>query len=364
MLTTTTTTTTGAARRNAPASVPADVRDLLAAYQLQLDSILTGSNPKLLKGADRAHSVILHHLPERALARAINPATVATTAPRGYVPALRELAERVGMLGRALAHNGCAFAGACAAACLASSGHGGLSVDVTACRGRRTLASIAEPETYARAVLYAIARDYRRAVDAGVPLAVRLRGTDETPWHVRRFAVTVADAVAIRRRYGLHVDHGDAVTMADALATARADGSAVLYDYSKAPVGGPLGLIAQRAAGWHVTASFAADRATACADAIAAAAAGFAVAVPIALPKGAPLPSRVLISAAGQTAALRVVDGDTSDHRFADGVGGVAIVLREKIARGADRSIADRFVLPAAPIVRLADGAVQWLTDR
>ena len=359
---TTTTTTTGAARRNAPANLPADVRELLAAYQLGLDSILTGSNPKLLKGADRAHSVILHHLPERALARAINPGTIGSTAPRGFVPTLRELAERVGMIGSALTHNGCAFATAgCSAACLASSGHGGLSVDVTACRGRRTLASIAEPDAYARAVLYAIARDYRRAVDAGVPLAVRLRGTDETPWHVRRFAVTIADAVAIRRRYGLTVDHGDAVTIADALATARADGSAVLYDYSKAPLDGPLGLRAQRAAGWHVTASFAADRATACADAIAASAAGFAVAVPIALPKGAPLPSRMLITANGQTAALRVVDGDATDHRFADGVAGVAIVLREKIARGADRSIADRFVLPAAPIVRLADGAVQWL---
>jgi hypothetical protein len=362
---TTTTTTTGAARRNAPANLPADVRELLAAYQLGLETILTGSNPKLLKGADRAHSVILHHLPERALARAINPGTIGSTAPRGFVPTLRELADRVGMLGRALAHNGCAFATAgCSAACLASSGHGGLSVDVTACRGRRTLASVAEPETYARAVLYAIARDYRRAVDAGVPLAVRLRGTDETPWHVRRFAVTLADAVAIRRRYGLTVDHGDAVTMADALATARADGSAVLYDYSKTPVDGPLGLRAQRAAGWHVTASFAADRATACADAIAAAAAGFAVAVPIALPKGAPLPSRMLISANGQTAALRVVDGDTTDHRFADGVAGVAVVLREKVARGADRSIADRFVVPDAPIVRLADGIVQWMRDR
>jgi hypothetical protein len=225
------------------------------------------------------------------------------------------------------------------------------------------LASIGDPATYARTVLWAIAREYRRAADAGVPLAVRLRGTDETAWHLRRFSLSVADAVAIGRRYGLNVDYGDGVTIADALASARANGSAVLYDYSKGRLEGRHGLLAQRAAGWHVTASFAADRATACADAIAAAGAGFAVAVPIALPKGAPLPSRMLISANGQTAALRVVDGDATDHRFADGVAGVAIVLREKVARGADRSIADRFVLPHAPLVRLADGAVQWLPN-
>lgn len=358
------TLTTGAGRRNAPASLPADVRDLLATFDLSLDAILTSSNPKLLKGSDRAHSVILHHLPERALARAINPATVATTAPRGYVPELRALAERTGTLQRAERHNGCAFATpGCSAACLAGSGHGGLSVAVTACRGRRTLASIAEPQTYARTVLYAIARDWRRASDMGLPLAVRLRGTDETPWHLRRFAVSIADAVAIGRRYGLNVDHGSGLTIADALASARANGSVVLYDYSKAALTGPAGLLAQSAAGWHVTSSFAADRATACADAVAAAVAGFAVAVPIALPKGAPLPSRMLISAAGQTVALRVVDGDANDHRFADGAPGTAIVLREKRARGADRSIADRFVLPHAPIVRLADGAVQWFTD-
>ena len=355
-----TATTTGAARRNAPANVPADVRELLTTYRLQLADLLTTSNPKLLKGSERVHSAILHHLPERALARAINPVTVGSTAPRGYVPALRELAEQTGTIGRASVHNGCAFATAgCSAACLAGSGHGGLSVDVTACRGRRTLAMLADAETYARAILWAIAREHARA--AGRMLAVRLRGTDETPWHVRRFALPLADAVAIRCRFGLTIDHGDAVTMADALATARADGSAVLYDYSKAPVHGPLGLIAQRAAGWHVTASFAADRATACADALAAAAAGFAVAVPIALPKGAPLPARMLISTGGSTAALRVVDGDATDHRFTDGAAGVAIVLREKRARGADRSIADRFIVPAAPIVRLADGAVQWL---
>lgn len=355
--------TTGAARSNAPNAIPADLRAFLSTFGLTLDSILTADNPKLTKCADRAHSVILHHLPERALARAIDPGTVATTAPRGYVPALRSLAESVGMVENARRHNGCAFATAgCAAACLAQSGHGGLSVAVTAARGRRTLASIAAPNAYARAVLYAIARQYRRAIDAGVPLAVRLRGTDETPWHVRRFAVSAADAVAIQRRYGLTVETGDALTVADALALARADGSIVLYDYSKAPLEGLLGLRSQRAAGWHVTASFAADRATACADAVAAARDGFAVAVPVALSRGERLPARVLISANGQTVALSVVDGDASDHRFSDGVAGVAVLLREKRARGSDRERVARFVLPVAPIVSLGDGAVQFFT--
>lgn len=347
-------------RSNAPLFLPSDVKAFLSSFELRVDQLLTGSNPKLLKGADTFHSVILHHLPERALARAIDPGTVGTTAPRSFIATLRSLAQRVDMVGMAARHNGCRFATAgCSAACLAQSGHGGLSVRVTDCRGRRTLARIADPGLYGRAILFAVAREYRKATTAGVPLAVRLRGTDETPWHSIRFRVAPSDAVILRRRYGLTVEIGTTINMAEVL---RYHEDVRLYDYSKAPLDGPLGLIAQRRAGWDVTASFAADRITACRDAMEATKAGFRLAVPIAIKKGGAIPSRLIITNGGESVVLGCVDGDATDHRFRDPAG-VAVILREKIARGANRGFADTFILPAAPLTRLHDGTVQMMWD-
>lgn len=350
---------TGAARANGPLNLPADVAGLLQTYRLALADLLTTSNPKLAKTAG-ARSVIHHALPHRALARAINPATVAPTAPRGFIADLYALALETGTAMIAARHNGCQHATpGCAAACLAGAGHGGLSVDVAACRGRRTLAMIADPTTYARAILWALCRELATARRDGLPLAFRLCGTDETPWFRRSFPVSIADAVAIRRRFGVDVQTGDTVTIADALAP---NPDAIQYEYLKAPADAPDGLRAWSAAGVDVTASFAADRATACADAIAAVRAGFRLAVPVAVRKTDPLPSRVLISHGGATLALPTVDGDTSDARWRD-PSACAVLLREKRARGADRTAADRFILPDAPLIRLADGAVQLLRD-
>jgi len=357
----TTTTTTGAARANAPVRLPNDVAGLLATFDLTLSGLLTTSNPKLAKTerAGIACSAIHHALPYRALARAVNPATVATTAPRGYVPALRSLAERTGTLDAALRHNGCPYATAgCAAACLAGAGHGGLSVKVTAARGRRTLAMVADPLTYARAMVWAIAAETARAIRQGLPFAVRLNGTDESPWFARTFPVSVSDAVAIRRRFGVDVATGERLNVAE---TFQPMGDRVrFYEYLKANVDAPDGLNAWRAAGFDVTASFAADRATACRDAVAAARAGFRVAFPVALQRDArPLRSVVVETTDGARVSLYAVDGDATDARFAE-PGGVAVVLREKRARGADRRVVERFILPDSPAVELADGRV-WL---
>ena len=65
--------TTARARRKAPLNVPADVADLLARFGLDLPGLLTDSNPKILKGEALARGAILHHLPARALAAAIDP---------------------------------------------------------------------------------------------------------------------------------------------------------------------------------------------------------------------------------------------------------------------------------------------------
>jgi hypothetical protein len=134
---------------------------------------------------------------------------------------------------------------------------------------------------------------------------------------------------------------GEGITLPEALALAPA-GSIRLYEYSKAPVGGPLGLQAQRAAGFDTTASLAADRPGGIDAAIQAVGAGFRVAVPVALAKGQPLPAVLILESGGQAVDLACIDGDASDHRWADPAGpgiaggcdGVAVILKTKRSRG------------------------------
>ena len=334
--------------RTAPIHVPSDVNHLLYRFNISFDRFLTTSNPKLAKGADRARSAILHHLPHRALAQAVNRRTNGPTAPRSFLPELAFIAEREGLVGVAVRHNGCPWAtNGCAAGCLAWAGHGGLSSTVASARGRRTLAMLADPSTYARAILWAVAREWHRANREGLPLAVRLRGTDEGPvvgWHRLRFPLSVREAITLERRFGLIVNHGSDITLGEVLALHRIGGSIKLYDYTKSPLSGPLGAIQQHAAGWDVTVSMAADRPSAVADAMAAIRAGFRVAVPVALDKGAPLPHTLRLAVGSDAIDVPTVNGDLTDHRWADPPA-VAVILRQKRSRGADPRLASAFVL-------------------
>ena len=340
------------ARKTAPARLPADVAALLGRFGLSLDGLLTvgASNAKLAKGAALAWPVILHHLPARSLAQAVAGAEPGPTAPRSRLPGLAALAEREQVLSLALAHNGCPWASqGCAAGCLAWAGHGGLSQTVAAARARRTLAFLADPAAYGRAILWAIARAYRQAQAKGLPLAVRLRGTDDLAWHLQRLTVSPAEAVSLARRYGLPVAPGRGQTLPEALSLAPA-GSVRLYEYSAAPVHGLTGLQAQRAAGFDTTCSLKADRPDGLRQALQAIAASFRLAVPVALPKGAALPPVLLLRRGPGAPAWRLltVDGDLTDHRWADPAGpqparpgvpeapfdGVAVLLRTKRSRG------------------------------
>ena len=347
------------ARRTAPAHLPADVAALLQRFGLTLEGLLTvgASNAKLAKGAALAWPVILHHLPARSLAAAIAGPEAGPTAPRSRLPGLAELAKAQNVYSLALAHNGCPWASAgCAAGCLAWAGHGGLSVTVASARARRTLALLADGPTYARAILWAIARAYRQAQAKGLPLAVRLRGTDDQPWHLARLTVSPAEAQALARRYGLPVAPGQGQTLPEALSLAPA-GSIRLYEYSKAPASGPLGLQAQASAGFDVTASLAADRPDGLSHGLQAIAAGFRLAVPAGFAKGQALPPVLLLRRGPEAPAWRLlcIDGDITDHRWADPAGpqpggfdGVAVILRTKRSRGRGPA-ADAFSL--APIV-------------
>ena len=215
-------------------------------------------------------------------------------------------------------------------------------------------------------MLWAIARAWAQAQAQDLPLAVRLRGTDEGPaigWHRLAVPVTLADAATLSHRYGLMIAPGCHHSLAAALSVPRAEGTLTLYDYSKAPLSGPLGLTAQAAAGWDITASMAADRLTAAADAAAALRAGYRLAVPVALRKGAALPRALEILPHRSFAPLIVpaVDGDATDHRWQD-PGAVAVILRTKVSRGADRSLADRFSLAPTPDPQpLSDGTARLI---
>ena len=340
-----------------PCAVPADARALLQRFGLTTATLLTSDrqSPKLSKGQAEARAVILHHLPARALAAAITPATDGTTPARSFVPALFELAEAHGLTAAARRHDGCPWAtSGCAMGCLNWSGHGGLNVSVAAARGRRTLALLADPAAYGRAVLWSVLRHLLRARRDGLPLAVRLRGTDDHPWHRHAVPISEAEAEAIAARYGVDVAPGEAITMAARLAALP---ELRPYEYSAAPVQGKLGLIAQRASGVDTTSSFKPDRRTGCADAVAALRHGFRLAVPIRVRKGAPLPSALTLTVAGDSITVPTVDGDTGgDHRWAD-EHGVAVLLRLKNARGCGPE-ADAFSLAAHGMPQhLADGS-------
>ena len=349
--------TTARPRRDA---LPDDAARLLARFNLTLDGLLTvgASNAKLAKGVADAWPVILHHLPARALAAAVAGPDDATTAPRSRLSGIAELARTNGIESLALAHNGCPWASkGCQAGCLAWAGHGGLSTTVAAARARRTLAFVWNHKGYAVAVLVAIAKQWQRAQTKGLPLAVRLRGTDDLPWHDLRFNLNDGEAAAIARRYGLPVAPGMGTTISESLSLAPA-GTIRLYEYSKAPVDGPMGLRAQRSAGIDTTASLAADRPGGIAHALQAIAAGFRLAVPVALPKGAALPPVLLLRDGDTIARLLVVDGDTTDNRWQDpsgpqpgGFDGVAVLLRTKRSRGAS---------PSAAAFSLAPTIGQW----
>jgi len=351
-----------------PGAIPSDVRDLLARFGFSLPKLLTTSNPKTMKGEALGHgrTLILHHLPAKALARAITPANAGTTAARGFIPSLLELAEREGLTAAALAHNGCTWmtagCGSAEGGCLNFSGHGGLGSAVSAARGRRTLAMLANSEAYARAVLWSIARHYAAARLAGENLAVRLRGTDEGPamgWHRLPVHITQGEALSLRERYGFETSPHTAAPITERLA---ANPGLTPYEYSKAPTGGPLGLIAQRAGGVDVTASFASDRPTACRDGLAALREGFRLAIPVAIKKGSAIPDRVTILSGLDSITVPTVDGDQTDHRYLD-PHAVAVILRTKTSRGAG-PVADLFSLRGHESAQpLADGAVSlsWL---
>ncbi len=328
---------------------PQELLAFLARFGLSLDSLLTSgsSNSKLAKGSGLAFSSILHLLPEKSLARAVSPSSHAS-AIRSELPGLRALAEREGLLEKALAFSFCGWASeACRDLCLAYSGHGGISLSVASCRARRGLAFLASPSLFARSVLWASGLSYRRSLRFGLPFALRLNGTQELLWHDPNaigFELSPAEAAALSSLFAAPIDCGRS-SLPYALASVP---FLSLYDYGKAPA--PI-LEAMRAAGVHVTASAAFDRFGGSRLALDAIEKGFALASPILLKKGEALPSEFLLrDDQGREARLFCIDGDANDLRMLDpappsGFHGVTPMLRLKRSRGSSPEAAPRFAL-------------------
>ena len=344
--------------------LPAELRSFLDRFGLSLDGLLTygSANAKLAKGSGLAFSALLHLLPSRSLARALSPSLPGSVAVRGELPGLRELADREALTARALLFNACPFSTeSCRDLCLAYSGHGGLSLSVSLCRARRSLALLADREAFARCLLWAAGLSSRKARRLGLPFALRLNGTQELPWWELWLSARLSEEEAARlsELFEAPIPSGIS-TVPEALASVP---FLSLYDYAKAPLFGASGLIAAREAGVHVTASFAADQQGASSRAIDAAEHGFSVAVPILLPKASPLPASLLLrDEHGREALLQCVDGDANDLRMLDpspdpGFSGLAVLLRLKRSRGAKPESAARFALP------LGSGSWQALPD-
>lgn len=355
---------TGPGRKSGPSGLPADAARLLKRFNLDLDSILTigAENAKIAKGASEALPVIHHTMPSRSIAAAVyGPESGGS--PRDRIASVRALALENGLGSLVQGFNACPWASdGCRDGCLNWAGHGGMSSDVAACRSRRTLAWIFNPRAYMVALLWAIARQWQRAQIQGLPLSLRLKGTDDLHYHVQRFHLTAAEAAILARRYGLTVQAGESITLSEVLRFALEDHTIRWYEYSKAPVGGGQGLDSMRAVGIDVTASLAADRRDGARAACGAVRAGYRLAIPVAIPKGQPLPFAIRLAPSlslpgapgtpgfghvapdNRPVRLRVVDGDTTDLRWLDpegpseGFEGVAVVLRTKRSRGASKA--------------------------
>ena len=355
---------------SAPGAMPPRERQLLQSFGQSSANLMTTDrqSPKLRKGRPRGHALILYTLAAASLGEAINPDNPAG-GPRSFVPELFALAEAHGLTQAARSYNGCPWAtqgcGGAGGACLAWSGHAGMGSPeknpIVAARGRRTLARLADPEAFGRAVFWTILRNLLRARRDALPLAVRLRGTDDYPWHTHRVPITSEEADAISARYGVDVTPGDDLTM-----TARLAAIPELrpYEYSAAPVEGPLGLIAQRDSGpVDVTSSFKPDAPTACRRGIDSLRHDFRLAVPVRIKRGDPLPSHFTLTAGGESITVPTIDGDAGgDHRWAD-PHGVAVLLRLKTVRSAGPE-ADAFSLAAHGMPQyLADGSAQLVWE-
>jgi hypothetical protein len=378
------------ARSTAPCYLPAEAARLLQRFELDFDSVLTTgtSNTKIGKGQATAHSAGFFGLPAKQLSTAIYGALDAPVAARGRLEAVRRLALDNGLGAAAQRLDACPWASeGCRDGCLVFSGRNAMGTAPAACKARRSLARLWAPEVFSVVLLWAIARQYARAQRMGLPLSLRLKGTDDLPHQLQRFNLGATEAALLARRYGLPAIPGWGTTLPEVLQVALGDKSIQWYEYSKAPLGGSQGLLELRGCGIDVTASLAADRRDGARAAVGAVRAGFRLAVPLDIPRGAALPSELLLAptlglpapadspdfgrvpADDRPVRLLCINGDKTDLRWLDpqgpqpgGYDGVAVMLRTKRSRGRGAAAAAFSLQPSVDWQALKGGGFARLT--
>lgn len=372
------------ARNTAPTHLPEEGVRLLNRFELVFDSVLTTglSNTKVGKGAALAHSAIFHGVPAKQLETAVYGSLTAPVAARGRLESIRRLALDNGLGASVQRLNACPWSSCgCRDGCLVFSGRNAMGTAPAACKARRSLARLWAPGVFSVVLLWAIAREYSRAQKLGLPLSLRLKGTDDLPHHLQRFNLHTEEAAILARRYGLPAIPGWGTTLPEILQIALGDGSIRWYEYSKAPLGGSQGLLELQDCGIDVTASLAADRRDGARAACGAIKAGLRLAVPLDIPRGAPIPSELLLAptlglpapygspefgrvpADDRPVRLLCIDGDKTDLRWLDpqgpqpgGFDGVAVMLRTKRSRGRGAAAAAFSLQPSADWQALKGG--------
>ena len=311
---------------------PNDIKNLFNDYSLSISGVMPGaaSNAKIAKNARAAMppAVILHHLPDKQISAVINSDNAAETINRQYIAELSDLSKKFNLESKLRNYTGCAYSSeGCRRSCLVFSGRSNIFKAVQYARGRRTLAAIDRPATYARGLIYSIGHHYKKA---GGALSVRLKGTDENNIHFIRLSLTVPEINNLNRYYGLNINYSDKPRF---ISEIFKNDSIIFYEYSKAPL---TYLNRLKALGVDVTASLVADRPTGARDAISAINAGYRLAVPVTLNKADRIPRRVIISDnTGRRVDIAARSGDLYDYRPADPQK-CAVILKAKKSAGGD----------------------------
>jgi hypothetical protein len=326
-------------RTTAPSHLPEAGARLLDRFELKFDSVLTvgTSNTKIGKGQAIAHSAGFFGLPAKQLSTAVHGAMDAPVAARGRLETVRQLALANGLGALVQNLNACPWSSAgCRDGCLVFCGRNAMGTAPAACKARRSLARLWAPNVFSVVLLWAIAREYAKAQRMGLPLSLRLKGTDDLPHHLQRFNLHQDEAAILARRYGLPAIPGWGTTLPEILQIVLGDGSLKWYEYSKAPLGGSQGLLELQGCGIDVTASLAADRRGGARAATGAVRAGLRLAIPLDIRRGAAIPSELLLAptlglpapygspefgrvpADDKPVRLFCIDGDKTDLRWLD----------------------------------------------
>ena len=226
---------------------------------------------------------------------------------RGYLPVIMYAAPATSS-----GANLCAWStGECRHGCLNTSGQGGIGLDASgwnraqAARIRRSAQIILEPEAFARDLLREVRAAWRKAQRQRLRLAIRLNGTTDIAWH--RVA---PDLLAEVQSY------------------------ATVYEYTKRPKPDAL------QAGVDITYSYPGGEGNAARRYLEA---GARVAVVFDTAKRDALPATWH---APWGDAIRVIDGDAHEMRFADPAG-VIVGLRAKGRLVGERGTRQGFLQPA-----------------